>query len=69
VPRYIGHVNGFPREHAYVVPQKPDEHVFLFGVQVGPDEGRLARIAIDQLDLLVVLGLDVLARGLKLWDL
>jgi hypothetical protein len=64
VPRYTGHVRGFPREHTYVVPQKPYERVFLFGIQIGPDKGHLAGITIDQLDLLVVLGLDALARGL-----
>jgi hypothetical protein len=69
VPRYTEHVHGFPHEHAYVVPQKPDEHVFLFRIQLGPDKGRLARIAVDQLDLLMVLGLNALARGLQLWDL
>jgi hypothetical protein len=68
-PRNTRHVSGFPREHAYVVPQKPDECVFLFRIQVGPDKGRLAGIAIDQLDLLVLVGLDVLPRFLALWDL
>jgi hypothetical protein len=46
-----------------------DERVFLFGIQIGPDKGRLVGIAVDQLDLLVVLGLDALAQGLQLWDL
>jgi hypothetical protein len=64
VPRYTGHVRGFPHEHTYVVPQKPDECVFLFRIQIGPDKGRLAGIFVDQLDLLVVLGLGALARGL-----
>jgi hypothetical protein len=64
VPRYTGHVHGFPHEYTYVVPQKPDERVFLFGIQIGPDKGHLAGIIVDQLDLLVVLGLDALARDL-----
>jgi hypothetical protein len=64
VPRYTGHVRGFPRKHTYVVPQKSNEHVLLFGVQIGPDKGRLTGIVVDQLDLLVVRGLDALAWGL-----
>jgi hypothetical protein len=64
VSRYTGHVRGFSHEHTYVVPQKPDERVFLFGIQIGLDKGHLARIVIDQLDLLVVLRLDALAWGL-----
>jgi hypothetical protein len=66
VPRNAGHDNEFPREHANVVPQEPDERVFLFRIHVGPDEGRLARVIIDQLDLLVLIGLDVLPRYLAL---
>jgi hypothetical protein len=34
VSRYTGHVQWFPSEHAYVLSQEPDEHVFLFGVKV-----------------------------------
>ena len=52
-----GHVCGFPCENAFVVPEKPDESVFLFRVQVGPDEGRLLEATVDQLYLLVLLGL------------
>jgi hypothetical protein len=66
VPRNVGHVSGFPREHAHVAPQEPDERFFLFRIQVGPDKGHLARIVIDQLDLLVLVGLDVLPRYLAL---
>jgi hypothetical protein len=66
VPRNVGHVSGFPREHADVVPQEPDECVFLFRIQVGPYEGSLAGVIIDQLDLLVLVGLDVLLRYLAL---
>jgi hypothetical protein len=69
VPRNTGHVSGFPHEHAYIVPQKPDERVFLFRIQVGPDKGCLARIVADQLNLLVLVGLDVLPRCLAFWDL
>jgi hypothetical protein len=69
VPRNTGHVSGFPCEHAYVVPQKPDERIFLFGIQVSPDKGRLAGIIVDQLNLLVLIGLDVLLWCLVLWDL
>jgi hypothetical protein len=58
VSRNTKHVSGFPHEHAYVVPQKPDERVFLFRIQVGPDKGRLARIVIDQLNLLVLVRLE-----------
>jgi hypothetical protein len=47
VPWNTGHVSGFPHEHAYIVPQKPDERVFLFRIQVGPDKGRLAGIIVD----------------------
>jgi hypothetical protein len=69
VPRNTGHVSGFPREHAYVVPPKLDECVFLFMIQVGLDKGRLAGIVVDQLNLLVLVGLDVLPWCLVLWDL
>jgi hypothetical protein len=69
VPRNTGHASGFLCEHAYVVPQKPDKHVFLFMIQVGPNKGRLARIIVDQLNLLVLVGLDVLLWCLALWDL
>jgi hypothetical protein len=61
VPRNTGHVSGFPHKHTYVVPQKPDERVFLFRIQVGPDKGHLARIAVDQLDVLMLIGLDMLS--------
>jgi hypothetical protein len=69
VPRNAGHVSGFPCEHAEVVPQEPDERVFLFRIQVGPNKGRLAGVVIDQLDLLVLVGLDVLPWYSALWDL
>jgi hypothetical protein len=69
VPRNAGHVSGFPREHADVVPQEPDKRVFLFRIQIGPDEDHLAGVIIDQLDLLVLVGLDVLPWYLVLWDL
>ena len=51
------HVCGFPCENSHVVPKKPDERVFLFRIQVGPDEGRLLGAAVDQLYLLVLFGL------------
>ena len=60
------HVYGLPCENAYVVPQKPDERVFLFGVQIGSDESCFLWIAVDQLDLLVFLGLGALSWGLLL---
>jgi hypothetical protein len=43
----------------------------VYGVYtpIGPDKGRLARVVIDQLDLLVLVGLDVLPWYLALWDL
>jgi hypothetical protein len=66
VSRYTGHVRGFSREHTYVIPQKHDERVFLFGILIGPDKGCLAGITVNQLDLLVVLGLDALVWGLQL---
>jgi hypothetical protein len=66
VPRNTGHVNGFPREHADVVPQEPNKRVFLFMIQIGPDKGRLAGVVIDQLDLLVLVALDVLPWYLAL---
>ena len=69
VPRYTGHVSRFLCEHIHVAPQEPDERVFLFGIQVGPDKGCFAGIAVDQLDHLVLLGLGVLAWSLELWDL
>ena len=64
VLRNTGHVCGFPYENAYIVPQKPDERVFLFRVQVGSDESRLLGIAVDQSDLLVFPRLDVHPWGL-----
>ena len=69
VPRYTGHVSGFPCEHTHVAPQEPNERVFLFRIQVGPDKGRFAGITVNQLDLFVLFGLEVLAWGLELWDL
>jgi hypothetical protein len=69
VPRNAGRVGGSPRKHTHVVPQEPDERVFLFRIQVGPDKSRLAGIVIDLLDLLVLVGLDVLSWYLALWDL
>ena len=69
VLRYTRHVSRFPCKHIRVAPQEPDERVFLFRIQVGPDKGRFARIAVDQLDLFVLFGLDVLTWGLELWDL
>ena len=47
-------------KNAYVVPQKPHEHVFLFRIQSGSDESYLLGIVADQLDFFVLLGLDVL---------
>jgi len=55
-----GHVCGFPCENAHVVPQKPDERVFLFRIQIGSNESRLLRVIVDQSDFLVFFGLDVL---------
>jgi hypothetical protein len=52
LPRYTGHICRFPCKHAYVLPQEADESVFLFGIQVGPDAGRLGLIILDQLHLL-----------------
>ena len=66
VPEDTGNVCGFPCENAYVVPQKSDDRVFLFGVQVGSDESYLLGVAINQSDFLVFLGLDVLSCGLLL---
>jgi hypothetical protein len=66
VPRNTGHVSEFPREHAYVVPPKLNECVFIFMIQVGLNKGRLTRIVVDQLNLLVLIGLDVLLRCLSL---
>ena len=59
-PGNTGHVYGFPCQNAYVVPQNPDERVFLFRVQVGSDESRLLRIIVDQSVFLVFCRLDVL---------
>jgi len=56
VSRDTRHVRGFPRENTYVVPEKPDERVFLFGIQIGPDKGRLLGAAVDQLYFLVLFG-------------
>jgi hypothetical protein len=69
VPRNTGHVSGFPHDHGYIISQKPDERIFLFRIQVGPYKGCLAGIVVDQLDLLVLIGLDVLSRCLVFWDL
>jgi hypothetical protein len=69
VPRNTRHVSGFPRKHAYIVPQKLDERILLFRIQVGPDKGRLAGIVVDQLNLVVLIGLDMLPWCLALWDL
>jgi hypothetical protein len=66
VPRNARHVSGFPCKHADIVPQEHDECVFLFRIQVGPDEGHLAGVIVDQLDLLVLVRLDVLPRYLAL---
>ena len=61
VPRYTGHVSGFPCEHTHIASQEPDKRVFLFRIQVGPDKGCFAGITVDQLDRFMLLGLDVLA--------
>ena len=59
----------FPCKHTHIASQEPNERVFLFRIQVGPDKGHFAGITVDQLDRFVLFGLDVLAWGLELWDL
>lgn len=52
-----------------MVPQEPDERVFLFVIKVAADLGGLGGISNDQLDLLRLQWLDALLRTFGLWNL
>ena len=62
VPRYARRVRWFPGENADVVFEELDERVFLFWIQVDPDEGGLAGVLGVELNFLVLSRLDCLAR-------
>jgi hypothetical protein len=68
----IGHIYRFPCKNTYIVPQEPDERIFLFRIQSGYDESHLLGVVIDQLDLFVLLGFDVFlgaySSGILSWS-
>jgi hypothetical protein len=52
LPGHPWHVRWLPREDVAVSPEEVDEHVFLFGVEAGPDGGDLAGVACSEVDRL-----------------
>jgi hypothetical protein len=52
LPRHSWHVRWFPCEDVAVSPEEADEHVFLFGVEAGPDGGGLVAVACPEVDRL-----------------
>ena len=48
--------------------EEADEHIFLFGVEMGPNPGHLASVADHELNLLCVFGLSHRPRWLLSWD-
>ena len=56
IPRYVGRVQGTPRENVDVCAEKVDEHCFLFGIELGADPdllgGVVARVERDGLNRL-----------------
>ena len=70
------HVSRFPCKHINIFAEEADERVFLFGVEMGPNPGRLASVADHELNLLCVFELSrrprwLLSRDRLLlrWDL
>ena len=66
--RNAGHVSRFPCKHVNVSTKEDDEHIFLFGVEMGPDPGRPAYVTDHKLNLLCVFGLSHRPRWLLSWD-
>jgi len=48
--------------------KEADEHIFLFGVEMGPNPGHLASVTDHELNLLCVFGLSHRPRWLLSWD-
>ena len=63
-----GHVSRIPCKHIDVSTEEADQRVFLFGVQMGPNLGRLALATDHELNLLCVFGLSCRSRWLLSWD-
>ena len=61
-------VSRFPCKHIDISMEEADERVFLFGVEMGPNLGRLASVADHELNLLCVFGLSCRPRWLLSWD-
>ena len=68
LPRNTDHVSRFPCKHIDVSTEEANERVFLFGVKMGPNPGRLASIADHELNLLCVVGLSHRLRWLLSQD-
>ena len=66
--RNARHVNRFPCKHIDVSMEEADEHIFLFGVEMGPNPGHLASVADHELNLLCVFGLSHRPRWLLSQD-
>jgi hypothetical protein len=54
-PGYSGHVKRLPCKDISVLIEELDEHIFLFGTQIGPYGGGLGGVANDKFHLLDVL--------------
>jgi hypothetical protein len=52
LPGHSWHVRWLPREDVAVSPEEVDEHIFLFGVEAGPDGGGLAGVTCSKVDRL-----------------
>ena len=55
-PRHTRHVSGIPCEDVPILTEELDERAFLCGRHVGPDDGLLAGVALDEVDALCVFG-------------
>ena len=69
LPGYPGHVCRFPRKDARIGTQEGDERVFLFRIELGPDQHRLGGVVEAEAHRLRISGLVVGARSLLLRNL
>jgi hypothetical protein len=52
LPGHSWHVRWLPCEDVAVSPEEADEHVFLLGVEAGPDGGGLSGVTCHEVDYL-----------------
>jgi hypothetical protein len=71
IPRYARHVRGTPHENFGVCTEKVDEHIFLFGVELGADPDLLGGVVagVEREGLNRLCWLEVADMALHVWRL